>query len=221
MINEKGNIEKLESILSDIVGAVKFKVDYDSEKDLHVNISASLTPPFQENSFIPIDLSGTGILQVTQIVAYVVLFSPKILLIDEPDSHLHPSRQSLLSKAFQRIGADYGCKVIISTHSRHLISSAPDGSKIIWVKDGNVVETDDPSLTPLLMDLGALDQLDASGTDILICTEDKGKKIIELAVNSINSPKDIKVISYNGVTNASAASILNEASQLFAKSQPL
>lgn len=39
---------------------------------------------------------GTGFLQVAQIFAYLLHFKPKLLLIDEPDSHLHPGTQERL-----------------------------------------------------------------------------------------------------------------------------
>lgn len=41
-------------------------------------------------------MAGTGFLQVAQIFAYLLHFKPKLLLIDEPDSHLHPGTQERL-----------------------------------------------------------------------------------------------------------------------------
>jgi len=43
-----------------------------------------------------IDLVGTGLLQAVQLIAYVSNYEPKLLLLDEPDAHLHPSNQRLL-----------------------------------------------------------------------------------------------------------------------------
>lgn len=42
---------------------------------------------------LPLDSIGTGLLQVIQIFAYIEYFSPKIVLLDEPDSHIHPTKQ--------------------------------------------------------------------------------------------------------------------------------
>lgn len=66
----------------------------------------------------PIDAMGTGVLQIIQICAYVNLFNPQLLLLDEPDSHLHPSNQKLLAQTITSV-AEKGCNILIATHSRH------------------------------------------------------------------------------------------------------
>lgn len=217
LIYEKGKLNELESLLFDIVGPCKFQVDFDGDTDLYVEVKVSFDEPVSDSSYVPIDLSGTGVLQVTQILAYVILFRPKILLVDEPDSHLHPSRQALLSAAFERIVSDYNCKIVVSTHSRYLISSAPAGTKLLWLRAGKIETQDDNGLAEILLDLGALDQIDSSGADILICTEDKGKKQLEDCIAALNAPQNIKVISYNGVTNSSSASVIRAMAELFPK----
>ncbi|WP_155301584.1 ATP-dependent nuclease [Burkholderia gladioli] len=217
LINERRSLHELESLLFDVIGPCKFSVKFDQSKDLYVDVRISLHEHPSEENYVPIDLCGTGVLQITQIFSYVVLFKPKILLIDEPDSHLHPSRQALLSRAFSKIAEKYNCKVIVSTHSRHLVSSAPDGTGLIWLRNGAVELRDDKGLTSILMDLGALDQIDATGADVLICTEDKGKRALERCIAYLNLKLDIKVISYNGVTNASSSVVIKNMSELFAR----
>lgn len=212
----KGGLEELEKLLFSVIGPCKFKLLFDERRDLYVDVRVSFRPPFEDASFVPIDLAGTGILQVTQIVAYVVLFGPKLLLIDEPDSHLHPSRQGLLSAAFQEIVERYKCKILVSTHSRHLVSSAPKDTHLVWLREGRIETQDEENaLIPILMDLGALDQLDSNGAEIIICTEDKGKKLLESCVRQLNLQDRIRVISYNGVTNAASAVAINAMADLF------
>lgn len=217
LIHERGLLGKLEALLFDILGACKFQVKFDPAKDLHVDVRVSFSENTAEDSFVPIDLSGTGVIQVTQIFAYVILFNPKLVLIDEPDSHLHASRQSMLSSAFAKIVSEYNCKIIVSTHSRHLVSSATSETKIIWLRNGKVEMQDEVGLAGILMDLGALDQIDSKGADILICTEDKGKKQLEDCIEALKLDAEVKVISYNGVTNAASAVVINNMCDLFAK----
>jgi len=218
LIYDRDKIQELENLLFDIIGPVKLKVDFDPDRDLYVDVKISLNPDFDDKSFVPIDLCGTGALQVTQILAYVVLFMPKLLLIDEPDSHLHPSRQALLSAAFKRIIQNYDCKIIVSTHSRHLVSSAPDETKVIWLKDGTVESQENSGLVEILLDLGALDQVDANGAEIILCTEDKGKKPLERCLSSLGVDEHVKIISYNGITNVSSAAVIRAMADLFAVS---
>lgn len=216
LIHEKGYLKELEDLLFDIVGPCKFKADYDGETERYVNVQVSFKEGAPDDSFVPMDLSGTGVIQITQIFAYVILFRPKVLLVDEPDSHLHPSRQSLLSAAFSKIVQRYKCKVIISTHSRHLVSSAPQDARLVWLREGRVEKHDNKGgLTSMLLDLGALDQIDSRGTDVLICTEDAGKKNLEKCVKALGSSIKAKVISYNGVSNAASAAVIKEMAALF------
>jgi ABC-type molybdate transport system ATPase subunit len=212
-----GKLAELENQLLEIIGPCKFSVKFDPDRDLHVDVKISFNDPFPESTFVPIDLSGTGIIQVTQILAYVILFGPKLLLVDEPDSHLHPSRQALLSVAFGKIAKEYGCKVIISTHSRHLVSSASLDTKIVWLRNGQVEAQADNALVAILMDLGALDQIDSAGADILVCTEDKGKKQLQNCIKALGLTEDTRVISYNGVTNAASAAVIQTMSELLSK----
>jgi ABC-type ATPase involved in cell division len=215
LLKERGKLDELEALLFDIIGPCKFRVDFNGDRDLYVDVKVSFQEPYSDQSFVPIDLSGTGAIQVTQILAYVILFRPKMLLVDEPDSHLHPSRQALLASAFTQITERYKCKILISTHSRHLVSSAPKETKILWLRNGSIENQGNNGLISLLLDLGALDQIDSTGAEFLICTEDRGKKQLEDCIAALNLDTRIKVLSYNGVTNASSAAVIKAMSELF------
>lgn len=63
---------------------VQLEVSFDERRDLF--ISTMITFPGRATR--PIEFAGTGFLHVLQVFSYLVLFKPKILLIDEPESHL-------------------------------------------------------------------------------------------------------------------------------------
>ncbi len=67
------------------------------------------------------------------------------------------------------------------------------------------------------MDLGALDQLDSRGAECIICTEDRRKSAIESCINSINMSDKVKVISYNGISNAASAVAIKAMCELLPK----
>lgn len=211
LIGEQGKIGELEDLLYHVLGPTRFKIEFDPNRDLYVDVKISLG----DQAFVPVDLCGTGVIQITQIISYAVLFNPRILLVDEPDSHLHPSKQALLAEALRRIVENYECNIIVSTHSRHLVSSAREDTKLIWLRNGRVESQDDVDLTTILLDLGALDQIDSTGAEYIICTEDKGKEIIVKALKAIGVDSKVKVISYNGVTNAASAVAIKAMSDLF------
>ena len=45
------------------------------------------------------------------------------LLVDEPDPHLHPDMQQRFAKFLINLNREYGCSIIIATHSTTLLSA--------------------------------------------------------------------------------------------------
>lgn len=88
--NELANaIQAVREVYAD--DTIGIGVEYNEDRDY--NISANLHTKGMQGSK-PLELAGTGILQVIQIFAYLYLFRPSILLIDEPEAHLiRPFRQ--------------------------------------------------------------------------------------------------------------------------------
>jgi predicted ATP-dependent endonuclease of OLD family len=83
--------------------------------------------------FLPIDAAGTSILQASQILAYIALFKPQVLILDEPDSHLHPDNQRALCDLICRLASSRGFQAIISTHSRHVLDATKKRGKRVSV----------------------------------------------------------------------------------------
>ena len=136
----------------------------------------------------------------------MILFQPSVFLADEPDAHLHPSRQRLLASAFDDIAENYGCQVIAATHSEHLISSRPENTKLIWMQEGTSVPHEDPDLTELLLHLGCLDEVSPNGDQILLLTEDQNYHYLTTAINELGEVGyRVKVIPVNGVSNLAIA----------------
>ncbi|MFJ2315471.1 ATP-dependent nuclease [Glutamicibacter sp. NPDC087661] len=215
LLADRGLLRELEKLLESVLKTpVAFQVEYDSERDLYVDVRIATGVEIASNDYLPVDLWGTGILQITQIFAYVLLFKPALLLVDEPDSHLHPSRQRALGAALERVSVEFSCKVVVSTHSRHLITGASENVSVVWMKDGQVESNDQRELTGILMDLGALDQLDLE-SQIILCTEDEDTRAITLALQACGqSEADVKVVSFNGLNNVFAAEAFREMAEL-------
>lgn len=109
-------------------------------------------------TYLPIDSMGTGILQAVQICAYIFLFEPKILLLDEPDSHLHPNNQIALANILIDLTQSISTKILLATHSRTLIDALKTSAKFFRVTHGSVSEDFDEYSA--LLDLGAIDDID-------------------------------------------------------------
>lgn len=215
LLAERDLLSELQDLLESVLKTpVSFQVEYDSERDLYVDVRIATGDRIAMREYLPVDLWGTGILQITQIFAYVLLFKPALLLVDEPDSHLHPSRQRALGATLEKISVEFSCKVIVSTHSRHLITGASENVRVVWMKDGQVESDDQRELTGILMDIGALDQLDLQ-SQVILCTEDQDPAVLKRAVSAAGFAEEhVKVVSFNGLNNAFAAEAFREMSEL-------
>ncbi|MGB8405947.1 MAG: AAA family ATPase [Mycobacterium sp.] len=215
LLSERSLLTELESLLEGVLKTpVSFRVDFDSDRDLYVDVRLAAGANASPRDHLPVDLWGTGLLQVTQIFAYVLLFKPSLLLVDEPDSHLHPSRQKSLGVALETVSDRFKCKVVVSTHSRHLITGASEAVKVVWMKDGKVESDSQKELTALLMDLGALDQLDTSARTVLY-TEDESPFALKLALDAGQVAQGaIRLASFNGLNNSFAAEAFYEMAEL-------
>lgn len=193
----------------------KFHIDitFDAKRDLYIDIQVSTTGPSGRKC--PLELAGTGVLQALQIFSYVTLFEPKLLLLDEPDSHLHPDNQLLLASALKRIASETSTQILVSTHSRHLVDALYEDSNFIWLKEGKVFKQGlSMDILPMLLDIGALDSYDklkAGAVKTVILTEDRKMEFVKvLAQGSDFDLKETLFFSYKTSTNLEAAIMLAE-----------
>lgn len=64
---------------------------------------------------------GVGVSQVIPVVVAALFAKPgHIVIIEEPESHLHPLAQSMLAELFSQVSRERGVQFIIETHSEHL-----------------------------------------------------------------------------------------------------
>nr|WP_277346035.1 AAA family ATPase [Sneathiella chinensis] len=204
-IKEQGKLDTLISKLKIIFPSIHIRTNFDPLRD--TNIIIEVRPP-KEVIYCSLELCGTGILQAIQILAYVELFQPKLLLLDEPDSHLHPSNQVKLIELLKYISEEYDTISIIATHSRHLMTAAQSIARFFWLDNGNIKPHGEFELAQVLMDIGGLDEADLilnSEKEFLIFTEDENKNKLKTLLQSCGIiPARFDVISYNGTSNSSA-----------------
>lgn len=162
-------IQKLSQLVQMVHPGVEIETVFDEREDFHIN--AMFVDERLGGIKRPLESAATGILQVVQIFAYLVLFRPKLLLIDEPDAHLHPDKQERLIEALERAAGDFNIQVILSTHSPNIARAASHHSKLVWVRDGEVVNEDD-DLIMALLGWGGLDK------KILFFVEDEDARAI-------------------------------------------
>lgn len=183
-------------------------VKFDPNADEYINARV-----INKKASLPIDSCGTGILQSIQILAYYYLYKPKVLILDEPDSHLHPNNQRILATLLKKLHHETHCQIIISTHSRHLLEELKLDAGVYWINDCKLVEGFEDLERNMLLEIGALDKGDLLRNGDIPCillTEDSDLEFIKvLAESSGFKPNEFQIWSYNGCSNINVARALN------------
>jgi predicted ATPase len=80
-------------------------------------------------------VEGSGFLQWLSVFALSNDPDIDVLLLDEPDAHLHPSLQEQLLEVLRALAAGFGKQILVATHSSEILRSA-EPSDIIHIRDG-------------------------------------------------------------------------------------
>lgn len=185
--------EKWNSFLSSVkavYGETGIHVDFDENRSEYISVNVQ-TQAIE----VPLDTIGTGLLQVIQIFAYIEYFSPRIVLLDEPDAHIHPTKQKYLaSELAKKTLENPDLKIVFSTHSRYILDALEGQANVAHFQEGKAF--DNVKHSSILIDIGAADSdylFGKKNLKYIIATEDK--------VDSVNEKKDFlkKFLLANGV----------------------
>lgn len=211
LIKEKNKLKILAERMKNLFQKFEIWISYDAVNDIYIDVQVSTSGIGGRRC--PLELAGTGVLQALQIFSYVTLFEPRLLLLDEPDSHLHPDNQVLLASALQETANATTTQVIVSTHSRHLVDALYEDANFVWLKEGRVHDEGvGLDRLPLLLELGALDSFDklqGGAYDWVFLTEDSDKKMLQTLLTSNAFPiQKCLFYSYKTSSNIEAAKLL-------------
>lgn len=164
----------VQGFVSRVMGDLTLEVEFN--EDRHASIQARFRTAEMHKAdpkrFKPLELAGIGFLQVIQIFAYLVYFRPVVLLVDEPDSHLHPTAQEQLVTVLAEATRQFGTQAVLTTHSPSVVRALPPGSRVIWMKDGKAQANGDTE-GRRLMGWGLLDRR------VLLMTEDRDAAMLQ------------------------------------------
>lgn len=201
LIKKMGKLDELMTHVRGIYPSVSVDISFDEERDYKIGSNVFIPGLKVVNK--PLELSGTGFLQVLQIFSYLVLFHPKIILIDEPESHLHPTLQTKLIRQIQERVRAIGAVALITTHSPFVARGLPIGSTTVWINDGGVVAATSDSTIRDALGWGALDK------QILLCTEDSLVPQLNAIISQVDTLADkVSVFPFEGVSKLGSASAL-------------
>lgn len=212
LILKKGLLPELRKLMLLIFPGFGIDIKFDPVYDSYIDV---LIKHRLSGNWKHLELVGTGVLQALQIFSYVTLFKPPLLLLDEPDSHLHPDNQVLLTDALMTITQETNTKIIISTHSRHVVDSLYGEANFVWLKNGKVFKQgSDLHRISMLLDIGALDsyeKLREGDVEYVVLTEDSKMDLIKILFKSSGFDlNEIIFYSYKASSNLTSAGALAE-----------
>lgn len=207
----KGVWDEFHDGMQELFEGIKIEIKFDKLRD--ENIEVFFTRPGKRK--LPIDAAGTSILQASQILAYITLFRPSVLILDEPDSHLDANNQRALCNLITSLATKRGFRALISTHSRHVLDALRETATVVWVSNGKKVDYDSVSTASMLLDIGALDSIDYFTNGNLRCllaTEDSSpdsiKALEALAKSNGFRMNDTEIRGYSGCSKIDSAKVL-------------
>ena len=155
--NNKERWKKLKEILERLYPTANLDVTFDREVDRFT------TSEYKDNVLgrgLDVVVSGTGFQQVLQIFTGVLSQGSTIVLMDEPDAHLHARLQVEMMRIFADLVEDEGLQFVLASHSPHLISAAPPGSLRAMIDGKAHPFATEPEQMDLLDSLGAFDRME-------------------------------------------------------------
>lgn len=127
------NKEKLEEQVSKVIGKeIKFNLSNRNRKDKDEYVDLQVET---NNKSFEIYLQGSGLIQITEIFATVDYLASKlnILLIDEPDSHIHLTLQKRLMEELKELSDN---QTFIISHNDGFVSETKDG-ELFYLNDNS------------------------------------------------------------------------------------
>ena len=211
VLGDKAKLEKFHNIIGEVFPGLKIESAFNEQVHQYIEVVVEI-----DGQRVPLELVGTGALQAIQLVAYATMYDPGLLLLDEPDAHLHASNQRVLAETLLKIAEQRSIKIVLATHSRHIVDALTRSSMtdVIWLKKGEQQERPPNEDLSILLDLGALDSFELLGRGqgrVVVLTEDTKTDRLQRLLQVNGFPKGGYFIQpYRGVSNIGMCALMAE-----------
>ncbi|TKZ32525.1 AAA family ATPase, partial [Brachyspira catarrhinii] len=165
----------------------EYELEFPKENAVDINEYIQINVKI-ENKTIPIHQMGIGFLQLLHILSYKHYFKSKILILDEPEMHLHAKLCHKLLDLLENWSKDYNMQIFISTHSYNSIKYITNKSNkneynLYHSKYGSINKCEISEVEDIFFnDIGELPAI-KENCDYFIITEDEKPLIEKLIPN--------------------------------------
>jgi predicted ATPase len=142
-------------------------------------------------SALDIASGGSGLLQVLILLSCFYARPASVLLLDEPDAHLHVILQRQIYDRLRQVASKRGCQLIVATHSEVILDGTSPSRVISFLGKPHKLVRDDQrdQVREAMKRLTTLDLLLAEqGRQILYCEGESDFKILEALARVTNHP---------------------------------
>lgn len=119
---ENGEFNTLVSLIASEFGARVQKVEPEPEKEVYLRGDYS-----EKGNRAPLDMvsAGSGFLQVLQILTHALQSPSPVMLLDEPDAHMHCSLQRSFLTVLRRFCQNRRMQLVMASHSESFLRGVP------------------------------------------------------------------------------------------------
>jgi energy-coupling factor transporter ATP-binding protein EcfA2 len=156
-LHQNGRLNEVADVLARYFEGIIDSVSFDLGSDEYIHVS------YKEDSDHDLFSAGAGFLQVLQLITFLVHERPGILLVDEPDAHLHSSLQRLVVDVLRQASQELGLQVLLATHSKEIVNYVDPGELLVIDRKQTELRGlgEHESAISILESLGSVDSIDA------------------------------------------------------------
>ncbi|HBG77702.1 MAG TPA: hypothetical protein DDW84_02470 [Phycisphaerales bacterium] len=173
-VQEKDKWQDLCGQIKEVFNVQLEKISFNSKTDAHilVNYRPESGSRIKGRGLLEVATGGSGFLQFLLLAAFLYVHDNSILLIDEPDSHMHVRLQQGMYDWLQKIASENNVQLLISTHSEVIINSTD--TDYIWTFFGDIpkqIQGDKLQIVNALKKISAIDILNAQEKSFILFAE--------------------------------------------------
>jgi predicted ATPase len=156
-LKEQGRLDEVAGVLSRYFQGAVERVAFDLLSDEYIHVT------YHEDADHDLFSAGAGFLQVLQLVTFLVHERPGVLLVDEPDAHLHSSLQRLVVDVLRSASQELQLQVLLATHSKEIVNYVDPAELLVIDRRRSELRGlgEHQGAISVLESLGSVDSVDA------------------------------------------------------------
>ncbi len=138
-----------------------------------------------ENRFVKINYASSGqqeVLWILNLLYYIVASETKaFVVIEEPESHLYPNAQKLISE-YIALASNNGCQILMTTHSPYVLGALNNLKYASYLSESEEIKNEVSEIVPEDIQLKNVTAYYVEKGTVRDCLDDMEEKLIDNGV---------------------------------------